>query len=87
MFVCFAKSGDGISVECEDAPGKIGEIGIAVAQCGVNIQAGSFGAGRRGVDGRVSNLLTLEVTGVEQLEEVMGKILLLDGVRRVKREA
>ena len=76
-----------ISVECEDAPGKIGEIGIAVAQCGVNIQAGSFGAGRRGVDGRVSNLLTLEVTGVEQLEEVMGKILLLDGVRRVKREA
>ena len=76
-----------ISVECEDAPGKIGEIGIAVAQCGVNIQAGSFGAGRRGVDGRVSNLLTLEVTGVEQLEEVMGTILLLDGVRRVKREA
>ena len=76
-----------ISVECEDAPGKIGEIGIAVAQCGVNIQAGRFGAGRRGVDGRVSNLLTLEVTGVEQLEEVMGKILLLDGVRRVKREA
>ena len=76
-----------ISVECEDAPGRIGEIGIAVAQCGVNIQAGSFGAGRRGVDGRVSNLLTLEVTGVEQLEGVMGKILLLDGVRRVKREA
>ena len=77
-----------ISVECEDAPGMIGEIGIAVAQCGVNIQAGSFGAGsgRRGVDGRVSNLLTLEVTGVGQLEEVMGKILLLDGVRRVKRE-
>ena len=67
----------------------IGEIGIAVAQCGVNIQAGSFGAGsgRKGIDGRVSNLLTLEVTGVEQLEEVMGKILILDGVRRVKREA
>lgn len=78
-----------ISVECEDAPGMIGEIGNAVAQCGVNIQAGSFGAGtgRKGVDGRISNLLTLEVTGVEQLEEVMGKILLLDGVRRVKREA
>ncbi|MDE0506731.1 MAG: bifunctional (p)ppGpp synthetase/guanosine-3',5'-bis(diphosphate) 3'-pyrophosphohydrolase, partial [Candidatus Poribacteria bacterium] len=78
-----------ISVECEDAPGMIGEIGIAVARCGVNIQAGSFGAGsgRRGIDGRVSNLLTLEVTGVEQLEEVMGKILLLDGVRRVRREA
>lgn len=77
-----------ISVECEDAPGMIGVIGSAVAQCGVNIQAGSFGAGsgRRGVDGRVSNLMTLEVTGVEQLEEVMGKILLLDGVRRVKRE-
>ena len=77
-----------ISVECEDAPGMIGVIGSAVAQCGVNIQAGTFGAGsgRRGVDGRVSNLMTLEVTGVEQLEEVMGKILLLDGVRRVKRE-
>jgi GTP pyrophosphokinase len=78
-----------ISVECEDSPGMIGEIGIAVAQCGVNIQSGSFGAGsgRRGVDGRVSNRLTLEVTGVEQLEEVMGKILPLKGVRRVKREA
>ena len=78
-----------ISVECEDAPGMIGEIGSAVAQCGVNIQAGSFGAGsgRKGIDGRVSNLMTLEVTGVEQLEQVMGKILLLDGVRRVKREA
>ncbi|MDE0040918.1 MAG: TGS domain-containing protein, partial [Candidatus Poribacteria bacterium] len=78
-----------ISVECEDAPGMIGEIGSAVAQCGVNIQAGNFGAGsgRKGIDGRVSNLLTLEVTGVEQLEQVMGKILLLDGVRRVKREA
>ena len=78
-----------VSVECEDAPGMIGEIGSAVAQCGVNIQAGSFGAGsgRKGIDGRVSNLMTLEVTGVEQLEQVMGKILLLDGVRRVKREA
>ncbi len=78
-----------ISVECEDAPGMIGEIGSAVAQCGVNIQAGSFGAGtgRRGVDGRIFNLMTLEVTGVEQLEQVMGKILLLEGVRRVKREA
>ncbi len=78
-----------IAVECEDAPGMIGEIGSTVAQCGVNIQAGSFGAGsgRRGVDGRVSNLLTLEVTGVEQLEEVMGKILPLKGVRRVRREA
>ena len=78
-----------VSVECEDAPGMIGEIGSAVAQCGVNIQAGSFGAGtgRRGVDGRIFNLMTLEVTGVEQLEQVMGRILLLEGVRRVKREA
>jgi GTP pyrophosphokinase len=77
-----------ISAETEDYPGMLGEIANAVAQCDVNIRGGSFGigSGRKGIDGRACNMLTLEVTGLEQLEAVMGKIRQLKGVRRVKRE-
>ena len=78
-----------ISTESEDYPGMLGEIANAVAQCEVNIHGGSFGpgSGRKEVDGRAFNVLTLQVTGLEQLETVMGKIRQLAGVQRVKRES
>ncbi len=77
-----------ISVECEDYPGMLGDIANAVARCGVNIRGGSFGigSGRKGIDGRACNVLTLEVTGLQQLEAVMGRARQLRGVRRVRRD-
>ena len=87
-----------ISVECVDRPGMLGEITTLIAQSRVNIRAGNFGTVEAkkhrstlsAVQHPVSNgtaydLLTLEVTGVEQLESVMAAVRRLRGVQRVTR--
>jgi GTP pyrophosphokinase len=77
-----------IFLECDDRPGMLGEIATSIAQCRVNIMKGNIGTTppktlRNGI---ACDRLTLQVTGVEQLADVMEAIRRIKGVRRVSRE-
>lgn len=75
-----------IFVECSDQPGMLGEITTAIAQYKVNIRSGTFQPSTQHVDPTASDYFTIDVTGAEQLEEVMQAIRRLKGVQRVTRK-
>ena len=75
-----------ILVECSDQPGMLGKITTAIAQYKVNIRSGTFQPSTERLDFTASDNLTLDVTGAEQLEDVMQAILRLKGVQRVTRK-
>ena len=76
-----------ILVECNDQPGMLGEITTAIAQSKVNIRCGTFQPSAAHYDAQASDNLTLDVTGAEQLDEVMQAIRGLKGVQRVTRQS
>lgn len=76
-----------IYVECDDKPGMLGKITTAIARFHVNIRSGNFkSSDKTSIDDIANDHFTLEVTGVEQLKEVMDTIKGLDGVDRVVRK-
>lgn len=76
-----------IIVECNDLPGMLGKITTVIAQCKVNIRCGTFKPSTvTSSDTKASDKLTLDVTGAEQLDEVMTAIRHLKGVQRVTRK-
>ena len=76
-----------IIVECNDRPGMLGKITTVIAQYKVNIRCGTFQPSTvTSVDAKASDSLTLDVTGAEQLDEVMTAIRHLKGVQRVTRK-
>ena len=76
-----------IYVECDDKPGMLGVITTAIARFHVNIRSGNFKASdKTSIDDTANDHFTLEVTGVEQLKEVMDTIKGLNGVDRVVRK-
>ncbi len=76
-----------ILVECNDRPGMLGEITTAIAQYKVNIRSGKFEPSAVHHDAEASDNLTIDVTGAEQLDEVLQAIRGLKGVQRVTRES
>jgi GTP pyrophosphokinase len=76
-----------ILVECNDQPGMLGEITTAIAQSKVNIRCGTFQPSAAHYDAEASDNLTIDVTGAEQLDEVMQAIRGLKGVQRVTRRS
>ena len=76
-----------ILVECNDRPGMLGEITTAIAQSKVNIRSGNFQPSAVHYDAEASDNLTIDVTGAEQLDEVMQAIWGLKGVQRVTRKS
>ena len=76
-----------ILVECNDRPGMLGAITTAIAQYKVNIRSGKFEPSAIHHDAEASDNLTIDVTGAEQLNEVMQAIRGLKGVQRVTRES
>ena len=76
-----------ILVECNDQPGMLGEITTAIAQSKVNIRCGIFQPSAAHYDAEASDNLTIDVTGAEQLDEVMQAIRGLKGVQRVTRRS
>ena len=75
-----------IFVECSDRPGMLGEITTAIAKYKVNIRSGAFQPSTERLDATASDYFTIDVTGAEQLEEVMQAIRRLKGVQRVSRK-
>lgn len=76
-----------IFVECHDKPGMLGEITTAIAKFQVNIREGNFRASTvTRIDDTAADYFTLDVTGVEQLKEVMNAIKSLKGVESVVRK-
>ncbi len=76
-----------IFVECHDKPGMLGEITTAIAKFQVNIREGNFKASTvTRIDDTAADYFTLDVTGIEQLREVMEAIRELKGVERVVRK-
>ncbi|MDE0556792.1 MAG: bifunctional (p)ppGpp synthetase/guanosine-3',5'-bis(diphosphate) 3'-pyrophosphohydrolase [Candidatus Poribacteria bacterium] len=75
-----------IFVECSDRPGMLGEITTAIAKYKVNIRSGAFQPSTERLDATASDYFTIDVTGAEQLEEVMQAIRRLMGVQRVNRK-
>ena len=76
-----------IYVECDDKPGMLGVITTAIARFHVNIRSGNFKASdKTSIDDTANDHFTLEVTGLEQLKEVMDTIKGLNGVDRVVRK-
>ncbi len=75
-----------IFVECSDRPGMLGEITTAIAKYKVNIRSGAFQPSTERLDATASDYFTIDVTGAEQLEEVMQAIRRLKGVQRVARK-
>ena len=76
-----------ILVECSDRPGMLGEITTAIAQYKVNIRCGTFQPSAAHLDTEASDNLTIDVTGAEQLDEVLQAIRGLKGVLRVTRKS
>ena len=76
-----------ILVECNDRPGMLGAITTAIAQYKVNIRSGNFQPSAIHHDAEASDNLTIDVTGAEQLDEVMQALRALKGVQRVTRES
>ena len=75
-----------ILVECSDQPGMLGKITTAIAKYKVNIRSGTFQPSIERLDSTASDNFTIDVTGAEQLEEVMQAIRHLKGVQRVTRK-
>ena len=75
-----------IFVECSDRPGMLGEITTAIAKYKINIRSGTFQPSIERLDATASDYFTIDVTGAEQLEEVMQAIRHLKGVQRVARK-
>ncbi len=76
-----------IFVECHDKPGMLKEITAAIARFQVNIREGNFKASTvTRIDDTAADYFTLDVTGIEQLREVMEAIRGLKGVERVVRK-
>ncbi len=76
-----------IYVECDDKPGMLGEITTSIARFQVNIRSGNFNASNKTtINDSANDYFTLEVTGINQLKEVMDTIRGLDGVDRVVRK-
>lgn len=76
-----------IFVECHDKPGMLGKITTAIARFQVNIREGNFKASTvTRIDDTAADYFTLDVTGIEQLKEVMDAIRGLKGVERVVRK-
>ncbi|MDE0470059.1 MAG: bifunctional (p)ppGpp synthetase/guanosine-3',5'-bis(diphosphate) 3'-pyrophosphohydrolase [Candidatus Poribacteria bacterium] len=76
-----------ILVECNDRPGMLGEITTAIAQSKVNIRSGTFQPSAVHIDSEASDNLTIDVTGAQQLDEVLQAIRHLKGVQRVTRKS
>ena len=76
-----------ILVECNDRPGMLGAITTAIAQYKVNIRSGKFEPSAVHHDAEASDNLTIDVTGAEQLDEVLQAIRGLKGVQRVTRKS
>ena len=57
----------------------LGEITTAIAKYKVNIRSGTFQPSMERLDATASDYLTIDVTGAEQLEEVMQAIRRLKG--------
>ena len=76
-----------IFIECHDKPGMLGEITTAIAKFHVNIREGNFRASTiTRIDDTAADYFTLDVTGVEQLKEVMDAVKSLKGVETVVRK-
>lgn len=76
-----------IFVECHDKPGMLREITTVIAKFQVNIREGNFRASDvTRIDDIAADYFTLDVTGVEQLKEVMNAIKSLKGVESVVRK-
>ena len=76
-----------IFVECDDKPGMLGEITTTIAKFQVNIREGNFKASTiTRIDDTAADYFTLDVTGLDQLKEVMEAIKSLDGVESVVRK-
>lgn len=76
-----------IFVECDDKPGMLGKITTAIAKFQVNIREGNFKASTvTRIDDTAADYFTLDVTGVEQLKEVMNAVKSLKGVESVVRK-
>ncbi len=76
-----------IFVECHDKPGMLGEITTAIAKFQVNIREGNFRASTvTRIDDTAADYFTLDVTGVEQLKQVMDAVKSLKGVESVVRK-
>ncbi len=76
-----------IFIECHDKPGMLGEITTAIAKFQVNIREGNFKASTiTRIDDIAADSFTLDVTGVEQLKEVMDAVKRLKGVESVIRK-
>ena len=76
-----------IYIECHDKPGMLGEITTAIAKFHVNIREGNFKPSTKTtIDDTATDYFTLDVSGVEQLREVMDAVKSLKGVERVDRK-
>ena len=76
-----------IFIECDDKPGMLGEITTAIAKFQVNIREGNFRASTvTRIDDTAADYFTLDVSGVEQLKEVMDAVKSLKGVESVVRK-
>ncbi len=76
-----------IFIECDDKPGMLGEITTAIAKFQVNIREGNFKASNiTRIDDIAADYFTLDVTGVEQLKQVMDAVKSLKGVESVVRK-
>jgi len=83
-------------IECHDRPGILGEITTAIAGFQVNIREGKFGpilADRSKdtincqfeEDGFGFERLTVEVTGLEQLDQLLDAVRNLEGITKIAR--
>ncbi len=76
-----------IYVECDDKPGMLGEITTAIAKFQVNIREGNFKPSTKTtIDDTATDYFTLDVSGVDQLREVMEAVKSLKGVEKVDRK-
>ena len=76
-----------IYVECDDKPGMLGEITTAIAKFQVNIREGNFKPSTKTtIDDTATDYFTLDVSGVDQLRQVMEAVKSLKGVEKVDRK-
>ena len=76
-----------IYIECHDKPGMLGEITTAIAKFQVNIREGNFKPSTKTtIDDTATDYFTLDVSGVDQLREVMDAVKSLKGVEKVDRK-
>ena len=76
-----------IYIECDDKPGMLGEITTAIARFQVNIREGNFKPSTKTtIDDTATDYFTLDVSGVDQLREVIEAVKSLKGVEKVDRK-